>query len=107
MAEHCYAECHIEAIYAECLYAECHGALFYYLNGGGLTDSHSIIVLLLLLFSYKHRYRKKKIDCLRFVMCPLLALPNPRLFYCSHLRQTRQAVHAIKQSIALDVYAYK
>ncbi len=24
-------------------------------------------------YGYSHRYRKAKIDCLRFVMCPLLA----------------------------------
>jgi hypothetical protein len=44
-------------------------------------------------------------------MCPLLALPHPRLFSIFLLRtftllmtQTRQAVCAIKQSIYLDVY---
>jgi hypothetical protein len=55
---------------------------------------------------------KIKIDCLGFVMCPLLALPHPRIFFFFFIlqpftvlmRQTRQAVHAIKQSISLDVY---
>jgi hypothetical protein len=27
------------------------------------------------LLAWKHRYRKAKIDCLSFVMCPLLAQP--------------------------------
>jgi hypothetical protein len=31
-----------------------------------------------------HRYQKKKIDCLRFVMCPLLAPALPRLFLYGH-----------------------
>ncbi len=52
-----------------------------------------------------HRYRKSKIDCLRFVMCSLLA----RSFKASFLwwpltvlmKQKRQAVHAFKQSILL------
>jgi hypothetical protein len=26
MADHCYAECHIQALYGECRYAECHYA---------------------------------------------------------------------------------
>jgi hypothetical protein len=26
MEEHCYAECHIQAIYAQCRYAECYFA---------------------------------------------------------------------------------
>jgi len=51
---------------------------------------------------------RKKIDCLRFVMCSLLAPPNPKGFLLRPfrvlMRQTRQAVHAIKQSISLDVY---
>jgi hypothetical protein len=45
-------------------------------------------------------------------MCPLLAPPHPKLFFLFMLRpftvlmrQTRQAVRAIKQSISLDVYA--
>jgi hypothetical protein len=53
----------------------------------------------------------KEIDCLRFVMCPLLVPPDPRLFSIFILwlftvikTQTRQVVHAIKQSISLDVY---
>ncbi len=52
-----------------------------------------------------HRYRKNKIDCLRFVMCPLLA-PHFSFFFLFFLlwlltvltKQTRQAVCAIKQS---------
>jgi hypothetical protein len=50
----------------------------------------------------------KKIDGLRLVMCPLLALPHPRLFlprpFIILLSQTRQAVCAIKHSISLDFY---
>ncbi len=53
-----------------------------------------------------HRYRKSKIDCLRFVMCPILA-PVFQGFFFFFLRwpltvlmkQTRQAVRAFKQSI--------
>jgi hypothetical protein len=41
-------------------------------------------------------------------MCPLLALPNPKFFllglFTILMRQTKQAVRAIKQSISLDVY---
>ncbi len=54
-----------------------------------------------------HRYWKSKIDCLRFVMCPLLA----RSFKTSFtflwwpltvlMKQTRQAVRTFKQSILL------
>ncbi len=55
-----------------------------------------------------HRYRKTKIDCLRFVMCPLL-VPGFQGFFFPFLmqtltvlmKQTRQAVCAIKQSITL------
>ncbi len=54
---------------------------------------------------------RKKIDCLRFVMCLLLA-PGFQGFFFLFLmwpltvlmKQTRQAVCAIKQSIYLDVY---
>ncbi len=57
-----------------------------------------------------HRHLSN-IDCLSFVMCPLLA-PLVIGFFLSFLlqlftvlmKQTRQAVHAIKQSIFLDVY---
>jgi hypothetical protein len=52
-----------------------------------------------------------KIDCLRFVVCPLLAQLIQASFLLFLLRQftvlmkqTRQAVLAIKQSIFLDVY---
>jgi len=31
--------------------------------------------------SSSHRYRKTKIDCLRFVMCPLVALVCQGVFY--------------------------
>jgi len=56
--------------------------------------------------SLDHRYRMTKIDCLRFVMCPLLAqVFQGRLFLMQPLtvlmRQTRQAVHVIHQSIFL------
>ncbi len=56
-----------------------------------------------------HRYRKAKIDCLSFVMCPLLAQPIIAFFsffllwpFTVLMKQTRQAVHAIKQSIILS-----
>jgi hypothetical protein len=43
-------------------------------------------------------------------MCKLLAQPHPRLFllrpFTLLIRQTWQAVHAIKQSISLDVYGW-
>ncbi len=52
-----------------------------------------------------------KIDCWGFVMCPLLAKSYKPSFFLFLLRpltvpmkQTRQLVHAIKQSIYLDVY---
>jgi hypothetical protein len=57
------------------------------------------------LYDY-HRYRKAKIDCLSFVMCPLLAQLIIAFFFLFLLRpftvlfqQTRQAVRTIKQSI--------
>ncbi len=41
-------------------------------------------------------------------MCPLLVPPKPKFFllppFAVLMRQTRQAVRAIKQSISLDVY---
>ncbi len=64
------------------------------------------------MFGCGHRYLTN-IDCLSFVMCPLLAPHLPRRFsaFFSFLfllclltvliRQTRQAVHAINQSIFL------
>jgi hypothetical protein len=59
-----------------------------------------------------HRYGKAKIDCLSFVMCPLLVQLIIGFFFLFFLlrpftvlmKQTRQAVRAIKQSIFLDVY---
>ncbi len=55
-----------------------------------------------------HRYQKTKIDCFRFVMCPLLALVfqgRLLLFFMRPLtvlmRQTRPAVRGIHQSILL------
>ncbi len=52
-----------------------------------------------------HRYQKSKIDCLRFVMCPLLAAVFQGFFLWWPLtvlmKQTRQAVCAFKQSILL------
>jgi hypothetical protein len=61
-----------------------------------------------LMWRSTHRYQKKKIDCLRFVMCLLLA-PHLKPFYLFFLlwlltvlmRQIRQPVHAINQSIFL------
>ncbi len=53
-----------------------------------------------------HRYQKFKIDCLRFVMCPLLAPGLSSLLFLFLwwpltilMKQTRQAVRASKQSI--------
>jgi hypothetical protein len=55
-----------------------------------------------------HRYRKAKIDCLSFVMCPLQAQLILAFFFLFffllrpftvQFQQTRQAVRAIKQSI--------
>ncbi len=55
-----------------------------------------------------HRYRKTKIDCLRFVMCPLLAPIFQGFFFLFLMRpltvlmiQTRQAICTIHQSILL------
>jgi len=60
----------------------------------------------------QHRYQKAKIDCLSFVMCPLLAQPIIAFFSSffaaavySIMKQTWQAVRTVKQSIFLDVYA--
>ncbi len=55
---------------------------------------------------------RQKLDCFRFVMCPLLALGFQGFFFLSFLvwpltvliKQTRQAGCTIKQSIFLDVY---
>jgi hypothetical protein len=54
---------------------------------------------------------RQKIDCLRFVMCPLLALGFQGFFFSFLIRlltalmkQTRQVGRAIKKSIYLDVY---
>jgi hypothetical protein len=51
-----------------------------------------------------HRYRKAKIDCLRFVVCRLLAPTFQGFFFLLWpftvlMKQTRQAVRVIKQSI--------
>ncbi len=58
-----------------------------------------------------HRYWKAKIDCLSFVMCLLLAQLIIGFFFLFFaaaftvlMKQTRQAVCTIKQSIFLDVY---
>ncbi len=53
-----------------------------------------------------HRYRKSKIDCLRFVMCLLLAPVFQGFFFLWWpltvlMKQTRQVVHAFVQSILL------
>ncbi len=61
-----------------------------------------------MLFLYwHHRYWKSKIDCLRFVMCPLL-VPSFKASFSFFavainrlMKQTRQAVRAFKQSILL------
>jgi hypothetical protein len=50
-----------------------------------------------------------EIDCLSFVMCPLLAQLIIDFFFLMQLftvlmKQTRQAVRATKQDIFLDVY---
>ncbi len=50
-----------------------------------------------------------KIDCLSFVMCLLLAQLIIGFFFLLRpftvlMKKTRQAVHAVKQSIFLDVY---
>jgi hypothetical protein len=53
---------------------------------------------------------RRKIDCSSFVMCPLQALliigfsSYFFLLWTVLMKQTRQAVRAIKQSIFLDVY---
>jgi hypothetical protein len=55
--------------------------------------------------------KRQKIDCLRFVMCPLLEAGFQGFFFLFFLmrpltalkKQTRQAVCAIKQSIYLVV----
>ena len=60
-----------------------------------------------------HRYRKSKIDCLRFVTRPLLA-PAFQGFFFIFLwwpltvlrKQTRHAVRAFKQSIILRCLCY-
>jgi hypothetical protein len=63
--------------------------------------------LLMLVFTWmenNHRHLRN-IDCLSFVMCPVLALVFQVFFLLRPLtvliKQTRQAVHAIKQSILL------
>ncbi len=56
-----------------------------------------------------HRYRKSKIDCLRFVMCPPATSASLLKLLFLFLRwpltvlmkQTRQTVHAFKQSVLL------
>jgi hypothetical protein len=76
-----------------------------------VLDAESIISICLWAWLYNKRVllmdiKRQKIDCLRFVMCPLLALARiPSLFLMWPLtvltKQTRQAVRTIKQSILL------
>jgi hypothetical protein len=75
----------------------------------GQTGAYSIGIAVLVRLN--HRYRKRKIDCSRFVMCPLLA-PGFQGFFFSFLlrpltvllKQTRQGVRSIKHLYYLDVY---
>jgi hypothetical protein len=51
-----------------------------------------------------HRFQKSKIDCLRFVIYPLLALVYKAFLWWPLtvlVKQTRQVVHTFKQSILL------
>jgi len=54
---------------------------------------------------FYHRNRKTKIDCLRFVMCPLLVPIFKGIFVAVAINSTNKAnvagVHTIKQSILL------
>jgi hypothetical protein len=64
---------------------------------------------------YKHRYRKMKNRLLKFCYVPATSAARNRLLFVLFLlwpftvlmKQTRQAVRAIKQSIFLDVYVHK
>ncbi len=54
---------------------------------------------------------QRNVDCSSIVMCPIIALPLPRAFLWQPLtvmtRTTRQAVHAIDQSIFLGCLCLK
>jgi hypothetical protein len=92
--------------------------LFYTLECLRLTASTILTSLTLfcpvLMGTVGHRYQKTKNRLLKFCYVPATsAARNSLLFFLSYLlrlftvlmKQTRQAVRAIKQSIFLDVYA--
>ena len=83
---------------------------------GSRTDFDNCILKTIDIYSYwvkhvlicNHRYQKAKIDCLSFVMCLLLTQPIIAFFssflvrpFTLLMKQTRQAVRAVKQSIIL------
>ncbi len=51
------------------------------LNRGGFVEH----------LGWTHRYRKSKIDCLRFLMCPLLALVFQGFFFVVSTNSTNEA----------------
>jgi len=63
------------------------------------------LTVVLIRLGQNHRYRKAKIDCLSFVVCPLLAQPIiaffSAFFAVAVYSTKRQAVRAVKQSIIL------
>ncbi len=56
-------------------------------------------------YQFCHTYLKN-IDCLSFVLCPLLVPHLPRHFLTVLITQTRQVVQAINQSFSIDVYEF-
>ena len=87
--------------------------VFYDLCGISPLEIDIYNVLKLQSAAWNHKtidIKRQKIDCLRFVMCPLLTPGFQGFFFMRLLtvlmKQTRQAVHAIKQSTYLDVYGW-
>ena len=66
------------------------------------ADTAVSVIIYICAYNYAHRYRRPKIDCLSFVMCPLLAQLKIGFFssfllllFTFLMKQTRQALSSL------------